>query len=512
MNAADRGALLHRLQLHERFEPTVGDRTLEILEARRRLGLGRRGWLVRRALVVADLIGLTVALLLAGVLFGVGGSSQLGEAGEYLLFAASLPAWVVAARLYGLYDKDEERTDHTTVDDFFGVFQLVTVTSWLLYSTTYLAPIATPAFSKLLVFWMTAAVAIPVMRAFGRAYCRRQIQYLQNTIIVGDGEVGQLVARKFLQHPEYGIHVVGYVDTGETPAALNGSFVPRLGAPDDLAELVDMLDVERVVIAFPRQGHEETLSALRSLRGADIQIDLVPSLFDVVGPNVTMHFVEGLPLIGLPPASMSRSSRVLKRAVDLLGATALLAVSWPLFAYAAWRIPRESPGPVFFRQRRLREGMREFTVLKFRTMRADTDDAPHRAFIRQTMAAPAPLDGNVLFKLEREDTVTPFGRWLRRTSLDELPQLINVLRGEMSLVGPRPCIRYETEGFAPHHFERFLVPQGMTGLWQVTARARASFGEALDMDVSYARGWSLGLDVALLLKTPIQMIRARTTA
>jgi lipopolysaccharide/colanic/teichoic acid biosynthesis glycosyltransferase len=103
--------------------------------------------------------------------------------------------------------------------------------------------------------------------------------------------------------------------------------------------------------------------------------------------------------------------------------------------------------------------------------------------------------------------VTKVGRWLRKTSLDELPQLINVLRGDMSLVGPRPCIPYETEQFAPHHFERFLVPAGLTGLWQVTARARSTFGEALDMDVAYAHGWSLGLDLRLLLRTPRQLFR-----
>src|SRR5207248_2228285 len=117
-------------------------------------------------------------------------------------------------------------------------------------------------------------------------------------------------------------------------------------------------------------------------------------------------------------------------------------------------------------------GRREFSMLKFRTMRVDTDDTPHREYVKQTMSSEAVLDDTGAYKLERADAVTPFGRWLRKTSLDELPQLINVLRGEMSLVGPRPCLAYETEWFLPHHFERFDVPQGVTGLWQVTARAR----------------------------------------
>jgi len=181
-------------------------------------------------------------------------------------------------------------------------------------------------------------------------------------------------------------------------------------------------------------------------------------------------------------------------------------------AYIAWRIHRDSPGPILFRQTRLGLDRREFTVLKFRTMRTDVDNTAHREYIRQTMSADAVVGANGLYKLERDDVITPFGRWLRRTSLDELPQLFNVLRGDMSLVGPRPCLAYETEHFKPHHFERFEVPQGITGLWQVTARAHATFGEALDMDVAYARSWSLGLDLWLLLRTPIHLLRRKGTA
>jgi lipopolysaccharide/colanic/teichoic acid biosynthesis glycosyltransferase len=117
-----------------------------------------------------------------------------------------------------------------------------------------------------------------------------------------------------------------------------------------------------------------------------------------------------------------------------------------------------------------------------------------------------------MYKLDRGDAITRSGGWLRRSSLDELPQLINILRGEMSLVGPRPCLEYETAYFEPHHFERFLVPAGLTGLWQVTARARTTFGEALEMDVAYARGWSLGLDLRLLLRTPLELLRTKGTA
>jgi lipopolysaccharide/colanic/teichoic acid biosynthesis glycosyltransferase len=221
--------------------------------------------------------------------------------------------------------------------------------------------------------------------------------------------------------------------------------------------------------------------------------------------------VESLPLIGLPTPKHFPFSRQMKRALDIAGALLGLAATAPVFLYAAWRVWRESPGPIFFRQTRVGEEMGEFTVLKFRTMVCDADDAPHRAYIRQTMTASAAARSDGLYKLDRPDAVTPFGAFLRRTSLDELPQLINVLRGEMSLVGPRPCLAYETELFRPHHFERFRVRPGITGLWQVSARARSTFGEALDMDVQYARNWSLGLDVWLLLRTPLHIFGRKGT-
>ena len=194
-----------------------------------------------------------------------------------------------------------------------------------------------------------------------------------------------------------------------------------------------------------------------------------------------------------------------------VSALALIALS-PLFAYIALRIRLDSDGPVFFRQTRLGTNMKEFTALKFRTMKVDTDQSVHRAAVRLSSAGSAgPNETGGMYKLERADAVTGFGRGLRRTSLDELPQLINVLRGDMSLVGPRPCIPYETENFEPHHLERFAMPQGITGLWQVTARANCTFIEALEMDVAYVRGWSLGLDLRLLLRTPLQLLRQRTS-
>jgi exopolysaccharide biosynthesis polyprenyl glycosylphosphotransferase len=472
----------------------------------------RRGWLVRRMLLGADIAGLTLAFLVTELLIRIGGWWAVDLAPEVLLFVITLPTWIVVAKVYGLYDRDDERTDHSTVEDAVDVFHLVTVGAWLLFVGTWLTGLANPPLSKLFAFWALALAFIMVARSVARTLCHRSATYLQNALIVGAGDVGQLIARKFRQHSEYGINLVGFVDAQAKELRADVASVPILGPPDDLLELVGRHEVDRVVVSFSNDTADEMLSLVRSLRDLDVQVDIVPRLFEVVGPSVGIHTVEGLALIGLPPVKLSRSSRLLKRTMDVFGATIALVATAPLIAYIAWRIKRGSRGPVFFRQTRLGQDMREFTSLKFRTMKVGTDDSLHREYIKATMSARTELGDNGIYKLDRGDAVTPFGRWLRETSLDELPQLINVLRGDMSLVGPRPCIPYETEHFAPHHFERFLVPAGLTGLWQVTARAHSTFGEALDMDVAYARGWSLGLDLRLLFRTPLQVIRRRGTA
>lgn len=498
--------------LQDDVASAVGGRTLEIVERRRRTAVvKRRGWLVRRLLLLADVVGLVLGFALAEAIQGLGDTpGRLHVSTEAVLFVLTLPGWIVVTKVYGLYDRDEGRTDHTTVDDFAGVFHMVTICTWTFFAGAWLSGLATPNVLKVVIFWVAAVVFVTGGRATVRTIARRRLTYLQNTIIVGAGEVGQLVARKLLKHPEYGINLVGLVDADPKPRRADLEELPMLGSPDRLPALVRRFDIERVIIAFSTDAPRQTLELIRELKKLDVQIDVVPRLFDVVGPRIDLHSVEGLTLLGLPPVRLSRSSAMMKRAIDVVGAVFGLLVTAPLFLIAAWRIKRESPGPVFFRQKRLGMEMREFTALKFRTMHADADAAPHRDFIRQTMTSDASTPANGMYKLGRDDVVTPFGRWLRQTSLDELPQLINVLRGEMSLVGPRPCIPYETEEFAPHHFERFLVPAGITGYWQVTARAHSTFGEALDMDVAYARSWSLGLDLRLLCKTPLVLLRRCT--
>lgn len=495
--SADADALGQALDAHGRVE----------ISHRRR---ARRDQLVPRILLVADLAGLCIAYLLATVL--AAGSGVFGSGREMLVFALTLPCWVIAAKLHGLYERDQERTDHSTTDDVVGIFHIVTTGVLLLLLASRLAGRSNPSVYALLTFWALAICILAIGRMIARAACRHSAAYAQNAIIVGAGEVGQLIGRKLLRHPEYGVNVVGFVD--RDPRARRADLPDHfsiLGPPESLPELVPRLDVDRVVIAFSNEPASELLTLVYRLRGLRVHIDLVPRLFELVGPRTNVYGVEGIPLLGLTPTHAGRGARAVKRGIDVVGSALALVATAPLAAYIALRIRLDSSGPILFRQTRLGMDMREFTLLKFRTMKVETDQSLHREYIKATMSASAaPSDGG-LYKLDRSDAVTPVGRWLRRLSLDELPQLINVLRGDMSLVGPRPCIPYEVESFKGHHLERFSVPQGLTGLWQVTARANSTYGESLDMDVAYARNWSVGLDLRLLLRTPWQVFHQRSS-
>jgi exopolysaccharide biosynthesis polyprenyl glycosylphosphotransferase len=463
-------------------------------------------------LLAADLLSLSAAFAVVEIFFRK--SQLVGNVGigvEAVIFLVLLPVWVLAAKLYGLYDRDEENATHSTADEVISVFHLVTVGVWVFYATSWLFGLWSPNQAKLATFWFLALVLVVAARSGARTLARRQSAYVQNALIVGAGEIGQLIGRKLLQHPEYRINLLGFIDAEPMEKRADLGDLPVLGTPEDIGEVVRREGVDRVIVAFSRGGHQQMLELVRAIRKHDVHVDLVPRLFEAVGANVGIHTLEGLPLVGLPSSRISRSSRLLKRGLDVVGAATLLVLSAPMMLLVAVLIRRDSQGPVFFRQTRLGMDLREFTLLKFRTMNEGTDEAPHREYIKQIMRSDALPGSNNLYKLDRRESITRVGRWLRKTSLDELPQLINVLRGDMSLVGPRPLIPYELELFSPQHFERFLVPAGLTGLWQVEARAHSTFGEALDLDVAYARGWSLSLDLRLLLRTPLVMFRQRET-
>ena len=511
MNATtERAALLKGLQIHDEMAATVDDRTLEILERRRRTAVvKRRGWLVRRMLLLADVVGLLTAFLLAEWLSGVrsGVVDRVDQRAEILIFALSIPAWVVVTKIYGLYDQDEERTDHSTADDFVGVFHMVTVCTWLFLCFAYLTKVAHPTVGKLVLFWALAIALISVNRAGARAFCRRHISYLQNTIIVGAGDVGQIIARKFLNHPEYGINLVGFVDNTPKERREDLEHLTLLGSVDRLPALVRLLDIERVVIAFSQESHEQTLDHIRSMKDFDVQIDIVPRFFELVGPSNDMHTVEGVPLVGLPPFRLSHSSRLLKRSFDLLLTIPMLIVLAPAFVVIAFLIKRDSPGAAFFRQVRMGANGRTFRIWKFRTMTADADERKQEvAHLNKHLS---PGGDPRMFKIPDDPRITRVGNRLRRYSLDELPQLFNVIRGEMSLVGPRPLILDEDQHVGAWGRQRLDLKPGLTGPWQVAGRDAIPFEEMLTLDYLYVTSWSPSRDLSLLLRTVPAICRQR---
>ena len=458
----------------------------------------RRGWLVRRMLVLADVVGLTVAFAVSQWIL----PAQPGawaRSTELLFFVLMLPVWVVLADLHGLYRRDEERTDHSTADDLVGVFQLVSVGSWAFLAGGWVTGLAEPPVERIILFWALAITSVTLSRAAARSFCRRRVTYLQNTVIVGAGTVGQQIAQKFLHHREYGINLVGFVDASPRERLPSLRAVPLLGAPDQLATIVRRFGVERVVIAFSSEPSESSVCLVRSVKDLDVQVDIVPRLFEVLTPAAPIFTVEGLPLVGLPPLRLSRRARVLKRVLDAVASAVALILLAPLFAVLALLIKLDTPGPVFFRQQRVGTRGGVFRIYKFRTMGIDADarKAEYAHLNRHAQGGGDPR----MFKIDDDPRVTRTGRFLRKYSLDELPQLINVVKGEMSLVGPRPLIAEEARFVRDWGRKRLDLKPGITGLWQVHGRSVIPFEEMVRLDYLYVTTWSLWNDVVLLLRT-----------
>jgi exopolysaccharide biosynthesis polyprenyl glycosylphosphotransferase len=455
----------------------------------------RRGLLVRRALAIADLVGLTFAFLLALVDYGSRSTSTntFSVAWESVLFVATLPGWLLLAKLNGLYDRDEEHAAHTTVDDLIGIVKVVTIGSWLLFVTTWFTRVASPYPPKLIVFWSLAIIFVVVARLAARAFCRRRASFIQNAIVVGGGETAQLLARTFRTRTDYGVNLVGYVDAEATRDA----GVTYLGHVERLPELVEQHGIERVIIEFPTLPRERTTDVVRELRRRDVQVDIIPRLYELLAPGADVHMVEGLPMMGLPPIRAERTLRTLKRGFDIVGAAIGLILLAPLFGWIALCIKLDSSGPVFYRHERIGEGGRTFRLIKFRTMNVGAakqfdevmQDPERRAEFERTQ------------KFLDDPRVTLVGRILRRLSIDELPQLVNVLVGHMSLVGPRPVTNAEVTRYEPDADTLLTVRPGVTGYWQINGRSDTAWEDRVRLDLSYIHGWSLKLDFLILGKT-----------
>jgi exopolysaccharide biosynthesis polyprenyl glycosylphosphotransferase len=467
----------------------------------------RRGWLLRRMLLVADVSALLVAFAITEAAFNgeKGGPGSIGVGVEAAIFLATLPGWIVGAKVYGLYDRDPQKADATTVDEFSSIFHFVTVVVWLFFALSWITGLTNPSQVKLASFWLLAITLITGFRVAARAIARRQPAYIQNAIVVGAGDVGQLIARKLLRHDEYGINAVGFVDAAPKERQDDLDDLTVLGEPQDLQKLIQEFDVERVVIAFSNESHSETLDLIRSLKDLDVQIDIVPRLFEIVGPQLNISSIEGIPLVSIPPLRLSRSSRFLKRAVDIVVAGVGMIFVAPFFALVAIAIKLDSAGPVLFMQTRVGFHDRVFRIYKFRTMVVSAD-AQKAALSHLNKHANG--DGR-MFKAPADPRVTRVGRLLRRYSLDELPQLLNVLKGEMSLVGPRPLVLNEDEFVSTWARRRMALRPGMTGLWQVLGRTDIPFSEMVKLDYVYVTNWTIAGDLKILARTIPAVVRSQ---
>jgi len=459
----------------------------------------RRTWLSRLMLVHSDLFALLLSYFAAEQLVGSHATSGgLTTAGG--IFILSLPLWLLGIKSARLYSLDDELIQHTTLDEAPSLFRVATLGTWAFVVAMWAFSVPAPSLTQLVTFWLLVALLLPAVRVLARSEFQRDPNFPQNTVIVGAGNVGQLLARKMLLHPEYHLRLMGFVDAAPKERRDDLEDLHILGRPDELPRLVEELDVERVVIAFSNDSLDETLDLIRLLRDHSVRIDIVPRLFDVLPPRLTNHTVEGIPLLSLPRLRLSPGSRFVKRTFDLVFSSLGLLALAPFIGVTALLIKLDSHGPVFFRQVRMGAGERPFRMWKFRTMVADAE-AQKANVAHLNKHARAGGDPR-MFKIAADPRITRIGAFLRRYSLDELPQLINVVTGEMSLIGPRPLILEEDEHIGAWGRKRLLLLKpGMTGLWQVLGRSAIPFEEMVKLDYLYVTTWSLSGDLKLLLQT-----------
>lgn len=334
--------------------------------------------------------------------------------------------------------------------------------------------------------------AARVARYMAAAQLRKQGLGLDRVLIVGADEIGRAVMRNLVARPELGYQVVGFVDDDLSKGDL-GRF-RALGGLESVGSALKAERIDEVIITLPWMYHRTIMGLVRSCEAAGVRARVVPDLFQLSLSRVDFDDMGGIPLMGLKAAAIPRAGRLLKRALDIGLSFVSLLVLAPILALIVVLIRLDSPGPAVFTQRRVGEAGRLFDIFKFRSMQLGAEE--QQAQLQELNQASGPL-----FKIKSDPRLTRMGRFLRRWSLDELPQFINVLRGEMSIVGPRPGLPSEVAQYQAWQRQRLEVPPGITGLWQVSGRSDLSFDEMCLLDVYYIENWSSGLDLNIMMRT-----------
>jgi len=355
-------------------------------------------------------------------------------------------------------------------------------------------------FSRLMLIYVAAITvtllaATRVIQRVLRANLRSKGIGVQRVLLVGAGDVGQAVLRTMIARKEMGYFPIGYVDDNPSRANMDLGRVRGLGGINKMKDNIKKHNIDLVVITLGWGDHDLIVKLARSAEKAGAEVRVVPDLFQLSMKQVQVENLDGIPLLGVKAETTFKpTSRLLKRTLDL----SLIILCSPLlliiFALTALAIRIEGPGPVFYAQRRVGENGRHFNMIKFRSMIPDADK------YRQTLIDTHELDPRHP-KIKDDPRITRVGRFIRRTSLDELPNLINVIRGEMGLVGPRPPTPDEVNLYEPWHMQRLNIMPGITGLWQISGRSDVPFDEMCLLDIYYIENWSIKLDLQILLMT-----------
>jgi exopolysaccharide biosynthesis polyprenyl glycosylphosphotransferase len=464
----------------------------------------------RRALALADMIAVGLALFAVGA---------LGD-GHFTIYSlGALPAFVVVAKLMGLYDRDEHVLQKTTLDEIPALFGIATLAALLLTLFSDVLVDASLDRGQILAAWGTLILSLVCLRALARTLVRQTVP-AERCLLVGDPATAEYVREKLdLSHSVNAV-LIGCIngngareENGHDPSSLaprpangngngnghrNGS-----GLPHDIGARLAEHEVDRVILATDTDGRDEVLYMIRELKTYGVKVSVLPEASRVAGSSVELDHLHGMTLLGMRRFSVSKSSRLIKRAFDLTGSLTALVFLSPVLLVTAIAIKVDSPGPVFFRQRRVGLRGRDFEMVKLRSM---VTTAEQRKAELQALNEGA----QGLFKIPDDPRVTRVGRIIRRWQIDELPQLWNVVRGQMSLVGPRPLIPEEDVQIEGWYRRRLDMLPGMTGHWQVLGSStRMSLAEMVKLDYLYVANWSLWTDILLLLRTVPFLISRR---
>lgn len=355
-------------------------------------------------------------------------------------------------------------------------------------------------FSRLMLFWafLFIVLFVGVGRLFRRwllGYLYRQGKAVDRVLVIGSGEVGRGLMRTLLARPDLGYKAVGYLVDGSEENNIGLGLIPHLGDFKDLAEILQERPLlHTIFIALPGEQHQQTVHLLNICEEFGVRAQAVPDLLQISMHRVEFTNMAGIPMLGVREVGISRFDRFLKRAMDL---TIVLVAAIPTLIIGGLiglAIKLDTPGPVIYSGERVGRNGKMFKMYKFRSMVVDAHK--QKAALEKLNEADGPM-----FKIKDDPRLTRVGRYIRKTSLDELPQLWNVLLGNMSLVGPRPPLIEEVEMYKPWHMQRLTIIGGLTGLWQVSGRADLTFDELCLLDIYYIENWSISLDFRILLQT-----------